>query len=142
MIEEADDIRQAPSLSYWFKGTLVDRVLLVLAVLTIIVAWQWLYQNLSGHTPMVFVYHDDELLAKYPLNPDQPIHYIAKGSEGESEIVIDKEGVRVVHSSCTSKHCVRSGVHHHVGDVIACIPNHILVTILGAGHDSFDAVVE
>ena len=91
---------------------------------------------------MVFIYHDDELLAKYPLDTEQTIHYVAKGSIGDSEIVIDQGGVRIIHSSCTTQYCVRSGVHHHVGDVVACVPNHILVSIHGEMKHGFDAVVE
>ena len=136
--------REPPNTSnpwHWLKGTWVDRILLLLAVIAIGMSWQWLHQNLSG-TPMVHIYHGKTLLATYPLHPETPIHFQARGDIGLSEITIDSDGVQISHSSCVSQRCVLSGHRHRVGDILACVPNHILVSIQGTQKLALDAVSE
>ncbi|MDQ6954769.1 MAG: NusG domain II-containing protein [Mariprofundaceae bacterium] len=129
------------SMWHWLKGTWVDRSLLLLALIAIAISWQWLQQNLSG-TPMVHIYHGKNLLATYPLNTDLPIHFQAQGDIGISEITIDQYGVRISHSSCITQRCVLSGHRHRIGDILACVPNRILVSIQGSQQLPLDAVSE
>jgi len=35
-----------------------------------------------------------------------------------------------------------SGSHQHAGDMVACVPNRVLVALRGSGASAFDAVVE
>lgn len=119
----------------------MDRMLLLLAVIAIAISWQWLHQNLSG-TPMVYIYHGKALLATYPLHPETPIHFQAQGDIGLSEITINSDGVHISHSSCTTKRCVLSGHRHRAGDILACVPNRILVSIQGTQSIPLDAVSE
>jgi len=139
-MHEADP-SNAPSLWHWLKGTWVDRTLLLLTLIAIIMGWLWIQQNLSG-TPMVHIYHGKTLLATYPLHPDKPIHFEAQGDIGLSEITIDSDGVRISHSTCATQRCVLSGHRHRVGDILACVPNRILVSIEGTQKLALDAVSE
>ncbi|MBN4082544.1 NusG domain II-containing protein [Mariprofundus ferrooxydans] len=135
------DPSSTPSLWHWLKGTWVDRILLLLTLIAITMGWLWIQQNLSG-TPMVHIYHGKALLATYPLHPDHPIHFEAQGDIGLSEITIDQQGVRITHSSCVSQRCVLSGHRHRIGDILACVPNRILVSIEGSQKLALDAVSE
>jgi len=60
---------------------------------------------------------------------------------GESEIVIANDSVFFLKSPCRNKLCILAGHKHKIGDMIACVPNRILVAINGAAK-RFDAVVE
>jgi len=105
-------------------------------------SWLWVQHHLSG-SPMVYIYHSKTLLATYPLHPDHPIHFQAQGDIGLSEITIDSHGVRISHSTCATKRCVLSGHRHHIGDILACVPNRILVSIQGTPQNtSLDAISE
>ena len=126
---------------HWLKGTWMDRTLLMIAVVVIALSWQWLSHHLHG-TPMVHIYHGKTLLAIYPLQSKENIHFMAKGDIGISEIIIDQLGVHIAHSPCTSKRCTLSGHRHRVGDMIACVPNRILVSIQGQEDDLLDAISE
>jgi len=133
------------NLWYWFKGSWSDRLLLLVSLIGIAVAWQWIHAEISNGPPMVMIYHDDKLLARYPLPEDgKTIHFDAKGEIGISEILIDAGGVRFVSSPCTTHYCVAHGKRDKHGDIIACVPNRILVAIEGSrlSNQSFDAVVE
>jgi len=134
------------SLRALLAGTWADRVLLLLAVVAIVFSWQWIQAEIGAGPPMVSVYHDDMLLAVYPL-PERgnSIRFQAEGDIGISEVVIDEHGVHMASSPCTSQRCVLSGTHRHAGDIIACVPNHILVSIRGQSspeHAAFDALAE
>jgi len=90
---------------------------------------------------MVTIYHDRVQLAQYPLHVQKPIHFTARAELGDSEIIIDGNGVAFLESPCRNKLCILAGHKHRIGDVIACVPNRILVAINGAAK-RFDAVVE
>lgn len=126
-------------------GTWTDRLLLLLALAGIVSSWFAIHALIASGPPTVYIYHGDTLLATYPLPHDnETIHFDAGGELGTSEVVIDRHGARIVSSPCTTKLCVLSGIHKHAGDMIACVPNHILVSIRGSGENrsGLDAVVE
>jgi len=138
---DASEQVQPYSLWQWLKGTWMDRMLLLIAIIAIAISWQWLHQHLTG-TPLVYIYHGKTLLATYPLHPEQPIHFQAQGDLGISDINIDAKGVRITHSACTTQRCTLSGHRHRVGDILACVPNRILVSIQGQQDIPLDATTE
>lgn len=126
------------------KGTWTDRLLLLASVICIVGAWYLVQAAVAAGPVVADIYHADTLLATYPL-PQRgavPIHFQAKGELGISEIVIDAQGARIVSSPCATQRCVLSGAHKHAGDMVACVPNRILVALRGRGETAFDAVVE
>ena len=64
---------------------------------------------------------------------------ILRGPEGMSEVEIGSSGVRMRTSSCRFQRCVHRGWVRRQGEMIVCIPNRIVVTILGA-RSGVDAV--
>ena len=93
--------------------------------------------------PMVMIYHDEQLLARYPIPENgEPIHFNAAGSLGDSEILIDAGGVRFLNSPCSSRYCVAHGARKEHGDIIACVPNRVLIVIEGSNEQALDAIVE
>jgi len=128
-----------------FAGTRTDYLILLLALAGIAGSWFIVRAGLGNGAPTAYIYRDKVLLATYPLpDDDRVIHFDADGKLGVSEISIDHHGVRITSSPCTTQRCVLSGVHKHIGDMVACVPNHILVSIRGSGSadGSLDAVVE
>jgi hypothetical protein len=124
-------------------GNGIDRLLLALSLAGIVALWLWMQQGNAGGPPMVMIYHDKQLLAEYPIpSSGAPIHVHAKGDIGISDIVINTHGVHFAHSPCTGKQCVLAGTHDHAGDIIACVPNRIMVSIQGANASSYDGTVQ
>jgi len=126
------------------QGTWVDRVLLLLALGAIVTLWFVIQARIAAGPAMADIYHGDTLIATYPLpqQGEKPIHLQVEGELGLSDIVIDQQGARIASSPCTSQRCVLSGPHRHAGDLIACVPNRILVTLHGHDESAFDAIVE
>lgn len=78
----------------------------------------------------VLVTCGDELCFTAPL--DQPRTLAIDGPLGQTKLVIDERGVRIVESPCPRKICVSMGEAKHTGDLLACVPNRILVHIDGS----------
>ena len=52
-----------------------------------------------------------------------------KGSLGPTRITIDSDGARVTAAPCPRRICMSMGPIRKAGELIACIPNHILVRV-------------
>ena len=130
---------------HWLKGSWADRMLLLVSLAGILYASQWIHHEVSAGPAMVDIFHDEVLLAQYPFpEAGKSIHFDAEGELGISEIVIDSEGVHFSSSPCQRQYCVLNGHHSESGEVIACVPNRILVTIKGSRKNGiqYDAIVE
>lgn len=53
------------------------------------------------------------------------------GPLGKSHLVIDEQGARITSSPCPRKICITMGPAKKSSDLIACVPNQILVRIDG-----------
>ena len=78
----------------------------------------------------VMVTCGEELCFTAPL--DQPRTLAIDGPLGRTKLVIDEQGARIVESPCPRKICVSMGAAKHTADLLACVPNRILVHIDGS----------
>ena len=62
-----------------------------------------------------------------PLN--QPRTVDLDGPLGQTHLVIDNQGARITGSPCPRKICIAMGTAKQTGDLLACVPNRILVRI-------------
>ena len=76
---------------------------------------------------------------RLPLNQDQITH--VKGPLGLTEIEVKKGRARIVRSPCKNKVCIKSGYIRYADRLAACIPNRVVVRIVGKSHRGVDAVV-
>jgi len=126
------------------KGRWADRLLLLIALISIVSTWLIIQSHIAAGPAMAEIYHGQTLLASYPV-PQQgepAITLQVEGDLGPSDIIIDEHGARIASAPCSSQHCVLSGSHAHAGDIIACVPNKILITLRGSAESRFDAIVE
>ena len=64
-----------------------------------------------------------------PLSGERRLH--VPGPLGDSVIEIHDGQVRFVSSPCRGKQCVHSGWLSHSGELAACLPNGIMVSVMG-----------
>ena len=72
---------------------------------------------------------------------DQYQEFDVSGPLGPTRLKIDESGVRVLTSPCPRKICMSMGPAKDAADLIACVPNQILVSIEGSNshkEDSYD----
>ena len=77
--------------------------------------------------------------ARFSSALDQFQEFKVTGPLGETQLKIDEAGVRVLSSPCPRKICMSMGPAKDATDLIACVPNRILVSIEGSNEkDSYD----
>lgn len=89
----------------------------------------------QGHEVLVTV--DRDHATTLPL--DQDGTFDIDGRLGVSTIMVDGGRVRFMDSPCPGRYCVHSGWLSFSGEVAACLPNGVVVEVLG-GEREFDAI--
>jgi hypothetical protein len=82
----------------------------------------------------IIVTSSDQTCFIAPL--DQPRSVDLEGPLGKTHLVIDDQGARITDSPCPQKICLSMGPARHKGDLLACVPNHILVRIDSPGSEN------
>jgi len=63
------------------------------------------------------------------------------GPLGETRVLVEPDGVRVLESPCPQKLCIAAGKITRDGEVVACLPNRVALRLLGGGRgEDVDAV--
>ena len=75
----------------------------------------------------------------YPLDSDAT--FAVSGLLGDTIISIEDGSVSITESPCKNKICIATGILAHAGDWAACLPNGVMVHVLGDSEDDIDAVV-
>ena len=76
---------------------------------------------------------------RLPLDQDQKIH--VKGPLGLTEIEVKNGHARIIRSPCKNKVCIKSGYIRYADRLAACIPNRVVIRIVGKSHRGVDAVI-
>lgn len=82
----------------------------------------------------VIVTCDERTLFTAPL--DQPRTVDLSGPLGPTRLVIEAGGARITASPCPRKICMAMGTARHAGDLLACVPNRIVVHVDAPGEEA------
>jgi len=95
---------------------------------------------LGNHTPKtVFVYHDNRIIATYPLAVNRT--FPVNGTLGKMTVTIENGTVGVSEANCPLGICKKTGKIRHPHAQIVCAPNHIVISINSTTPDTIDAIV-
>ena len=118
--------------------TTADKIL----VAALLILNGWLFANWGtgfSKGDWVIVTVNEKETIRLSLNADQTTH--VKGPLGLTEVEIKKGQARIVRSPCKNKVCIKSGYIRYADRLTACIPNRVVVRIVGKNHRGVDAVV-
>ena len=118
--------------------TTADKIL----VAALLILNGWLFANWGtgfSKGDWVVVTVNEKETFRLSLNADQTTH--VKGPLGLTEVEIKKGQARIVRSPCKNKVCIKSGYIRYADRLTACIPNRVVVRIVGKNHRGVDAVV-
>jgi hypothetical protein len=107
------------------------KLLLVVAAL---VAVSFLLPLSQSTGARVVVSSDDRIVFVAPLAKAQRVEL--DGPLGITVLQIKNGGARIISSPCTKKVCMHMGEARHAGDLLACVPNHLVIRIEGDEGDS------
>lgn len=112
---------------------------LVIAAVLLIAGFFFGYTLLTRtHGAGVVVTYDGEEIMHRQLDEDATIE-ITEGGE-KNTVVIKNGAVCVSYASCPDHICVNTGWIEYEGEMIVCLPNKIVVTIIGGEESEVDAV--
>ena len=79
--------------------------------------------------------HTGGAVGLYPLDEDQTLRFDSDNG-GYNIVVISGGTVRVSEASCPDQVCVREGATDQTNDPIACLPNKLVVQVVGGGEQN------
>ena len=94
---------------------------------------------------MVRIISNGEEFGTYPLDKNAEIEIVR---EGHRNVVIIQDGiVHMDYSNCKNQICVHTGEISDKGEIIVCLPNYVIVEIIGNGEggeddEAIDAIVK
>ena len=115
-----------------------DKILIV----SLFVLNGWLFMNWGvgfSKGDWVVVEVNQNEVARLDLAIDQTT--LVKGPLGLTKVEVKKGRARIVRSPCKNKVCIKSGYIRYADRLAVCIPNRIVVRIVGETHRGVDAVV-
>ena len=116
--------------------TRADIIALLFAATLLPLLYVTLWQADKPASQAEIVNHtQDKIVAR--LDKDQIVH--VHGKLGNSILQVAQGQVRFIQSPCTGKFCIHSGWLTHSGEVMACLPNGVLVEMTG-GERKFDSI--
>jgi hypothetical protein len=101
--------------------------LLLISALICGIVWSVLFALSRPAGDTVRVTQDGAVIAELPLS--QP----AELNAGEVKIVISDSQAYIAESDCGDKLCVRTGRLKKAGDTAVCLPNRVIVSVVGGG---------
>jgi len=120
------------------KITIGDKFLI--AALLILNGWlfaSWGVGFSKGDWVVVTVNQKETI--RLPLDQDQKTH--VKGPIGLTEIEVKNGQARIIRSPCKNKVCIKSGYIRYADRLAACIPNRVVIRIVGKSNRGVDAVI-
>ena len=115
--------------------TIVDGIVLMLGTVLVIVLYAVLWTPSGNATAAVIAAPGRtatvELSGKGELDVD--------GAIGTSTVGWDERGIRFLSSPCKAQHCVHAGWLSRAGQVVACLPNGIIIELRNGG-SRYDAI--
>jgi hypothetical protein len=112
----------------WRSMTVLDRVLVALLLIGAVSLFFLIGKGPKGEH--VVVEQQGRIVFTAPLSEDRTVSLA--GPLGETVLTIRAGRARIISSPCTNKICMGMGEATHGGDLLACVPNDLLVRIDGA----------
>lgn len=114
------------------KSTYIKKkdIILLLVILFIALGGLLIFRITQKSGDMVVVAVDGVVTQEYPLNKDLTVDI--KGVNGGTNHLVIKDGYAdVTEASCPDKICVKSRKINKTGESIICLPNKVVVKIVG-----------
>jgi hypothetical protein len=116
-----------------------DKILVVL-IFTLGIVSLVALKHLRQPGDSVIIEVKGQVVQQMDLNTSQEI--TVNGSLGQTTIKIDHGAAQVIHSDCPEKVCVKTGKITHAGEIIVCVPNKVVVKIIGKQKNPFDVITQ
>ena len=118
----------------WKRTTRVDRILVLALLVVCVFSLSKVLGRPAGKE--VVIYRGDQVAYSGPLELERTLEL--EGPLGMTRVAIAAGEVSVTDSPCPRKICIALGTVHRSGDLLACVPNQIVVRIEGEEDRGYD----
>jgi hypothetical protein len=119
--------------------TLADKILIGCLLLLALGSYPAIrFAIVTGEGDTVRIEVDGNEFANVRLQDEQTL--LVPGPLGKTEVVIRDHEVFVHDSPCRAKICVKTGHVSQAGQMIVCVPNKVVVRVLGKQELPYDAI--
>jgi hypothetical protein len=108
--------------------TLADKVLIGCLIFLSLTSYP-IIRHMMNEGDTVQIEVNGTLYATMPLHSEQTLS--VPGPLGKTEVIIKEGKVFVSASPCRNKICVRTGEISYSGQLIACVPNKVVIRVIG-----------
>ena len=119
------------------QATLGDKILIVFFILVIFYLFSKTGIGTTGD--WVVIEMNQREVSRHRLNENRVIP--VKGRLGITEVEILNGKARIRHSPCKNKICIKAGDIQYADRLLACIPNRVVVRVIGEQQRGVDAIV-
>lgn len=96
----------------------------------------WGGQNSRARSAQVFVNN----VLQRAVEMQQAQRFTVSGQLGEVNVEVSAAGVRISASTCPNQFCVRQGYVSRPGQMLVCVPNHVVILLAGQRQNDLDAI--
>jgi len=114
-----------------FKKSDIVLIIILLAATFALLFVFTLNTTKSNDNLFAAVYADGELFGRFPLNSDAEIEILDSSGKLTNVLVTANGQASVVFADCPDKLCQRSGKISSKTQIIACLPNRVVIEIEG-----------
>lgn len=114
---------------------IIFAVILFIAVICVIP-----FINTQSDQLICEISQDNKIINKIILNKGYKDKITIETKNGNSVICIDDNSVWFEHSDCPDQICVNTGKLTHAGQIAVCLPNKVIVKLIGQ-ENKIDAIV-
>ncbi|KAF0091155.1 MAG: hypothetical protein FD141_944 [Fusobacteria bacterium] len=116
--------------------------LLIVVILTMIALISFFLFRISGQGAMVEIKIAQKLIGTYDLSIDQEVPILDDKGNLLMISVIKDGMIKVVSSNCPDKICIDEGSINLAGQTIVCLPNKVVIKIIGNNDETIDGVLQ
>lgn len=115
--------------------------LIIILILLIIAISGYLLSRINDQGSQVQIEIAQKLYGNYDLSKEQEIQIIDEKGDLILTCVIKNNSINVVTSNCPDKICIDEGSIGHTGQTIVCLPNQVVIRIIG-DDNNIDGVLQ
>ena len=127
----------------WMKYKMRKRDGIFLGILFLVafLFFMWFLLGYHESGKYVEVTIDGEWYGTYALNETQEIPIWINGNRTNLLVIKDKKA-DVLQADCPDKICVNHSAISNVGETIVCLPNRVVIAVIGNGESQMDSMVQ
>ncbi len=117
--------------------TRADKILIISLIAISAVSYPAV-KYLSGRGSFLEIEAQGETVTVVRMDQDRDV--TVQGRLGTTIIRIDENGARFIGSPCTDKKCVKSAPIEDAGEIAVCVPNRVMIRVLGENRVKTDFI--